>query len=67
MFTDIVGYTSIMGENERKAFKTINSNREIHQQFVIKYHGRIVKELGDGLLSVFDNGTEAVLFSQLFF
>jgi Tol biopolymer transport system component len=49
-----------MGESEREAFQAINKNREIHQQFVIQYHGKIVKELGDGLLSVFENGTEAV-------
>jgi len=61
MFTDIVGYTSLMGESEKKAFETINTNREIHQQLTEKYQGRIVKELGDGLLTVFENGTDAVL------
>lgn len=60
MFSDIVGYTSLMGENEEKAFETINTNREIHQRLIEKYHGTVVKELGDGLLSVFENGTEAV-------
>jgi serine/threonine-protein kinase len=60
MFTDIVGYTSLMGESERKAFETINTNREIHQRLIAQYHGKIVKELGDGLLAIFDNGTEAV-------
>jgi len=61
MFTDIVGYTSLMGESESKAFQTINTNREIHQRYTEKHHGKIVKELGDGLLIVFENGTEAVL------
>jgi serine/threonine-protein kinase len=61
MFTDIVGYTSLMGEDEQKAFETINANREIHQRLTEKHHGKIVKELGDGLLTVFENGTEAVL------
>src|SRR5210317_557447 len=61
MFTDIVGYTSLMGESEKKTFEIINTNREIHQRHIEAHHGRIVKELGDGLLSVFENGTEAVL------
>lgn len=61
MFTDIVGYTSLMGESEKKAFETINTNRAIHKKFTEKHHGKIVKELGDGLLTVFENGTEAVL------
>ena len=61
MFTDIVGYTSLMGESEKRTFEIINTNRRIHQKHVEEHHGRIVKELGDGLLSVFENGTEAVL------
>ena len=61
MFTDIVGYTTLMGESEKKAFETINTNREIHKRLTQKHHGKIVKELGDGLLTVFENGTEAVL------
>ncbi len=61
MFTDIVGYTSLMGESEKKTFQIINTNREIHKKHIESHHGRIVKELGDGLLSVFENGTEAVL------
>ncbi len=61
MFTDIVGYTSLMGESEKKTFEIINTNRLIHQKHVEAHHGRIIKELGDGLLTVFENGTEAVL------
>jgi len=61
MFTDIVGYTSLMGESERKTFEIINTNRAIHQKHIEEHHGRIVKELGDGLLAIFENGTEAVL------
>ena len=61
MFTDIVGYTALMGEDEKKAFNTLNTNLKIHQQLTEKHHGRIIKEIGDGLLVVFENGTEAVL------
>ena len=60
MFTDIVGYTSLMGMSEKKTFDLINANREIHNRFTGKYKGRIVKELGDGMLSIFENGTSAV-------
>jgi class 3 adenylate cyclase len=30
MFTDIVGYTSLMGKDEDQAFKILKINREIH-------------------------------------
>jgi class 3 adenylate cyclase len=31
MFTDIVGYTALMGEDEQKAFKLLHKNRQIQQ------------------------------------
>ena len=45
MFSDIVGYTALMGDSEQQAMQTINANREIHQRLILKYQGRIVKEL----------------------
>lgn len=32
MFTDIVGYTALMGSDEDRALKTLLKNREINQQ-----------------------------------
>ena len=29
MFTDIVGYTALMGEDEQKAFVLLNKNRQL--------------------------------------
>jgi Tol biopolymer transport system component len=60
MFSDIVGYTSLMGDDEEKAFETLNINNDLHKNKVDVFNGRIIKELGDGLLSVFENGTDAV-------
>jgi Tol biopolymer transport system component len=60
MFSDIVGYTSLMGDDEEKAFSIINLNKDIHEIKVDAYNGKIIKELGDGLLSIFENGTDAV-------
>ena len=57
MFTDIVGYTSLMGGDEHNAFNILTTNLEIHNRLIKKYNGKIVKELGDGLLSIFENGT----------
>lgn len=61
MFTDIVGYTALMGEDEDKAYDLLKKNRELHRPFIEKYNGQWIKELGDGILSSFNTATDAVL------
>ena len=61
IFTDIVGYTSLMGEDEQKAFELLRINRQIQQPLVKKYNGSWIKEIGDGVLASFLTVTEAVL------
>ena len=39
MFTDIVGYTALMGSDEDPALETLLKNLEIHQQLIEKYNG----------------------------
>jgi len=39
MFTDIVGYTALMGSDEDKAFKVLRKNREIQRPIIKKYRG----------------------------
>jgi len=46
MFTDIVGYTSLMGKDEKKAFDILKKNRRIHWRLIKKYRGRWLKENG---------------------
>lgn len=60
MFTDIVGYTALMGKSESSALKFLKTNLLIHQKQIEKYNGKIVKELGDGILAIFENVTESV-------
>ncbi|MDH3245370.1 MAG: adenylate/guanylate cyclase domain-containing protein, partial [Saprospiraceae bacterium] len=61
MFSDIVGYTSLMGSNEKKAFEILRKNRRIHWHLIKKYNGRLLKEMGDGILAIFSSSTEAVV------
>jgi adenylate cyclase len=61
MFTDIVGYTSLMGVDEEKAFDLLRKNRQVQRPIIQQYNGRWIKELGDGVLASFSNVTEAVL------
>ena len=61
MFTDIVGYTALMGIDEEKAFDLLRKNRQIQKPIILRYNGLWIKELGDGVLASFSNVTDAVL------
>jgi adenylate cyclase len=61
MFTDIVGYTALMGEDEKKAFELLHKNRELHKRLVTQFNGKWIKELGDGVLLSFQTVTDAVI------
>ena len=60
MFTDIVGYTALMGEDEQNAFRILVKNRQIQQPLLAKFNGRLIKELGDGILASFITASDAV-------
>ena len=53
MFTDIVGYTVLMGSDEDRAFEILGMNREIHTKLIEKFNGTLIKEMGDGMLASF--------------
>lgn len=60
MFTDIVGYTALMGKDEKKAFELLRKNRDIQKPFIKRFNGIWIKELGDGVLASFHTVTDAV-------
>ena len=60
MFTDIVGYTAIMGHDEHRAFEMLKNNRELQKPIIEEYHGRWIKEIGDGIMSCFHSVSDAV-------
>ncbi|MBT8294129.1 MAG: tetratricopeptide repeat protein [Eudoraea sp.] len=60
MFTDIAGYTSLMGSDEKRAFEMLQKNRDVHTSLLEKYNGVLIKEMGDGMLISFDLGSDAV-------
>ena len=60
MFSDIVGYTALMGSDEDKAFQVLRRNRIIQQSLINKYHGKWLKEMGDGILAQFGSATDSV-------
>jgi pimeloyl-ACP methyl ester carboxylesterase len=60
MFTDIAGYTALMGEDEDRAVEVLARCRSIVRPQVEKHGGRILDEVGDGMLASFDSGVSAV-------
>lgn len=61
LFTDIKGFTKMMGEDEYKGMEALEKNRTIQKRLVRKYYGKWLKEIGDGTLSIFYTASEAVL------
>jgi len=60
MFTDIVGYTALMDEDEDKAFHILEKNRSIQKPIIEKHNGKLLKEMGDGVLASFPAVSDAV-------
>ena len=59
MFTDIVGYTALMGKDEQKAFELLKKNRELQKPIIEEFNGRWIKELGDGVMASFNTVSDA--------
>ncbi len=60
MFTDIIGYTTLVGQDEQKAVRVLEKNLQIHKRLIKQYHGELIKEIGDGLMSSFGSAIDAV-------
>jgi class 3 adenylate cyclase len=63
MFTDIVGYDSLLKEEEKKVFDTLRKNQRIHRRFIKKFKGRVLKEMRSGMLASFSSIIDAVMCS----
>jgi adenylate cyclase len=60
MFTDIVGYTLLMQQDEQAAVKARTVHRQVFNEQHKQHHGEILQYFGDGTLSVFQSVVEAV-------
>jgi len=60
MFTDIVGYTALMGKDSAKALELIRISKEIQKPLVEKHNGKWLKEMGDGAMAQFSTALDAV-------
>ena len=60
MFTDIVGYTALMGKDSDKAMELIRVSKQIQKPLVEKHNGKWLKEMGDGAMVQFGSALDAV-------
>ena len=61
MFTDMVGYTAMMQQNEDHARILRERHKDVLQSIIGHHFGEIVQYYGDGTLSIFSSIKEAVL------
>ncbi len=50
MFSDIVGYTKMMQNNESESLKLLQKHKDIVTEISAKYGGKIIKHIGDEIL-----------------
>jgi adenylate cyclase len=60
MFSDVVGYTAIMGRDEQQALRALEDHRELLRLLLPKFNGRMVGEIGDGTLTSFHSAIDAL-------
>jgi class 3 adenylate cyclase len=59
MFTDMIGYTALMSEDEALAGRLRHRHREVLKLHHEQYNGEIIQYFGDGTLSIFNSALEA--------
>ncbi len=60
MFTDIVGYSSMMQKDEEYAGRMRERHRQIFNRWHNQYRGKVLQYYGDGTLSIFSSTTDAI-------
>ena len=60
MFTDLVGYSRMMGDDEQQAIAQLEIYRSILSQVIEDHHGTVIEFAGDAVFARFNTATEAV-------
>ncbi|MDH3650837.1 MAG: adenylate/guanylate cyclase domain-containing protein, partial [Saprospiraceae bacterium] len=60
MFSDVVGYTHMMQQDEEAGRHKVDHYRSVLAEEVSKHEGSIIQHYGDGSLIVFESAVEAV-------
>ncbi|HEX5652000.1 MAG TPA: adenylate/guanylate cyclase domain-containing protein, partial [Chitinophagaceae bacterium] len=60
LFADMTGYTALMQENEQLARLKRKRLKEVLEQAISEYRGKILQYYGDGSLSIFNSAIDSV-------
>ena len=60
MFSDVVGYTAMMGKDETSTLKKVQEAHHIQKALIKEFQGNFVKEIGDGLMAYFESPDKAI-------
>ena len=60
IYTDIVGYSKLTGENQELALEILSEHDKILHQNTKHYSGKIVKKTGDGICAIFENVIDSI-------
>jgi len=60
MFTDAVGSSRLMGDNEDHVMSLLKRDIRIIDDLCQQFEGRVLKSMGDGCLAIFESGVHAV-------
>jgi len=60
MFTDIAGFTKMMGSDSTNALNLVSENRDLQKPLIEQHGGKWLKEMGDGVLASFSSAYNAV-------
>ncbi len=60
MFTDIVGFSRMMEEDEKGTLVTLDFHDQLVRELVQKFRGSVIKTIGDAFLAQFSTALDAV-------
>ena len=60
IYTDVVGYSKLTGEDQELALEILSEHDKILYQNTKHYSGKIIKKTGDGICAVFENIIDAI-------
>ena len=60
MFTDIVGYSTLVSNNETLAMSLLDEHNNILMSLFEKYDGKVIKHTGDGFFVTFEDSNKSI-------